>query len=388
MRINEKHKSIVENRNYIYIGTYDTNEIMLDSNKLRKPRTRYVRVKCKYCNHSYDIQLGAFKNGSECRYCCNKYENSFAYYIEVELGLNINDIWDFTLNNVNPRCLSKFSHKKVWIKCLDKNYHKYQMTCANFSNGQRCSYCNSFASHKVNYFDSVGFLYHNIAKAIVEDERNNVTYEDMYKISPKSHNKFYFKCDSCKRSSHKKPLYSIRQEYRCKYCSDGISIPEKFVGNTLQRLNIKFETHKRFKWSDNKEYDFYIPSLNMIIETHGLQHYKRSFEKLSGRARTLEEEQANDKYKKELAITNGIENYIIVDCRYSKLDWLKENTIKELSLYFDLSNVIWSNIWKESQKSLVAKVLQMYENGMSVDEISDSIKLSKYTISEYLKYKK
>ena len=31
-----------------------------------------------------------------------KYEQSFGYYIEVELGLDINKIWNFEKNTVNP----------------------------------------------------------------------------------------------------------------------------------------------------------------------------------------------------------------------------------------------------------------------------------------------
>ena len=112
--------------------------------------------------------------------------------------------------------------------------------------------------------------------------------------------------------------------------SDGISIPEKFMWNVLKELNIEFKTQlnkKDFDWCQNYKYDFYIPSLNMVIETHGRQHYEKS-----DRGRTLEEEQLNDKLKKELALNNNIKNYIIVDCRKSELEWLKENTIKEFGI--------------------------------------------------------
>ena len=168
MKIDNYHKDIVEKRGYEYIGTYEINEIMIDSNKERK-RDVYIRVKCFYCKSEYDVSLSGFKRGSNCTKCCNRYEKSFAYHIEVELGLNINDVWDFELNKVNPYHITKHSTLKVWFKCVDKSYHKYEMTCHNFVNKQRCPYCNSFASHKVHYFDSLGFLYHDIAKMIVEE---------------------------------------------------------------------------------------------------------------------------------------------------------------------------------------------------------------------------
>ena len=50
-----------------------------------------------------------------------KYEESFAYYIEVELGLDINKIWNFEKNIVNPYEIFKGCGKKVWLYCLEKD---------------------------------------------------------------------------------------------------------------------------------------------------------------------------------------------------------------------------------------------------------------------------
>ena len=52
-----------------------------------------------------------------------KYEESFAYHIEVELGLDINKIWNFEKNIVNPYEIFKGCGKKVWLYCLEKDYH-------------------------------------------------------------------------------------------------------------------------------------------------------------------------------------------------------------------------------------------------------------------------
>lgn len=160
----------------------------------------------------------------------------------------------------------------------------------------------------------------------------------------------------CPDCGHEKDIWLknfTARGFICSRCSDGISIPEKFMINLLMRLDIKFETQYNSSWSNSKRYDFYLPKYNMIIETHGEQHYRQS-----PRGRSLQEEQENDKYKKELALKNGIENYIVVDCKYSTLEWLKKNCIKELSLYFDLSTVDWESVWKKSQKNILKKSLQ------------------------------
>ena len=74
-----------------------------------------------------------------------KYEESFAYYIEVKLGLDINKIWNFKKNTVNPYKIYKCCGKKVWLYCLEKDYHNdkggYEITCNHFYNGKRCGYC-------------------------------------------------------------------------------------------------------------------------------------------------------------------------------------------------------------------------------------------------------
>ena len=167
--------------------------------------------------------------------------------------------------------------------------------------------------------------------------------------------------------------------------SDGISIPEKFMWNVLKELNIEFKTQlnkKDFDWCQNYKYDFYIPSLNMVVETHGEQHYEES---VWGSSRTLEEEQLNDRLKKELALNNNIKNYVVIDCRKSELDWLKENVIKELDNYFDLSNIDWRLVWNNSLKNLVYEVKRLVEEGYNNKQIAEILGINKHTVWSYKK---
>jgi len=124
----------------------------------------------------------------------------------------------------------------------------------------------------------------------------------------------------------------------CQVCSDGFSYGEKFTYNLLKQLNLQVKRHKYFDWSKNvhseieslcgnKEYDFYLKDYNILIETNGLQHYKEcNFSR-----RSYYEESENDKLKEKLAIENGIkeENYIVIDCRYSKFEYIKNNILND-----------------------------------------------------------
>lgn len=308
---------------------------------------------------------------------------SFAeYHIKNTDSNFLEKYWDYKKNKLNPYEISYGTKKKVWIKCQKKKFHNsYEISCNNFSRGYRCSYCNP--RNKVHPLDSIGFLYYNIAKMIVEDKRNEITWEDMYKISPNSHKKFYFKCLKCGTYSDKKKSLDnvISHNYFCSSCADGIPITEKFMSNLLNRLNINFISQYRPSWSENKRYDYYILDKNIIIEINGNQHYNETY----WGGRTLEEEQENDKYKKELALKNGIENYIVIDCRKTELKWLKEEIEKSLNNIFNLKDVKWTEIWSFSQNSLVSSVWDLWNKGLSISEISKEIGINRNIVTKYLK---
>lgn len=123
-------------------------------------------------------------------------------------------------------------------------------------------------------------------------------------------------------------------------CGRGTSYPEKIFIEMLKQLRVKFikeYNSNNFLEGTNRRYDFYIPSKNLIIEAHGEQHYTE-VEKWG----SLEHTQKNDVYKKEMALDYGIENYIVIDCRKSEVDYIKQNImISKLSKIFDLTNIDW-----------------------------------------------
>ena len=321
-----------------------------------------------------------------------RYEESFAYHIEVELGLNLDDIWNWDKNEVNPYEIYKQSNKKVWLYCLEHDYHNYnregnkigyQITCNHFYNNRRCSYCHKGIS-EIHWKDSLAYNYPKIAEMIAIKE-NNLTFDDCYKIACTSGN-YYCKCLDCGSITDKKIRLGniIFQGFSCKICSDGISISEKFMANILKQLDEDFITQLNksdFKWCENFRYDFYLPRYNMIIETHGEQHY---IENITNNWKTLEQEQMNDLFKYKCA-KNHVDNYIIIDCRYSTLEWIRENIIKELGNHFNLSNINWEKVWEKSQKSKCIETWELYDNGYSVKDIAIELNLCETCVRNYIK---
>lgn len=92
----------------------------------------------------------------------------------------------------------------------------------------------------------------------------------------------------------------------------------------------------------------------------------------------------NDLFKYKCA-KNHVDNYIVIDFRYSTLEWMKENIIKQLNEYFDLSNIDWKLAWEESQNSLCVKTWELHKEGLSNKEISKKLKVSNSTICRWIK---
>lgn len=190
-----------------------------------------------------------------------------------------------------------------------------------------------------------------------------ISEEDAKKYTYGSKSKVLVKCKLCGREKH----VSIASVYRCKtigcICGDGYSYPEKFVFSILEQLSVDFQTQYSFNDS-NKRYDFYFKynNENYIIETHGEQHYIGN-SKTSNRNNSLKEELENDKYKKTLALVNGIkeENYIVVDCRKSELEWIKNHIIEcKLNELFDLNKVDWIKCEKFALSNITKMICEYW----------------------------
>lgn len=214
-----------------------------------------------------------------------------------------------------------------------------------------------------------------------------VSEEDAKKYTHGSHKIIIVTCPYCckKKNIRIKDMYS-HKSIACS-CSDGKSYPEKFISNLLDQVAVDYKIEYNPEWSNNRRYDFYIPSLNCIIETHGKQHYDGGFKHLGGKS--LKEEQENDKYKKDIALQNGIKNYIELDCRESNLEWIKNSILEsKLNNLFNLSIINWEKCSKVANGNKVKEVCKYWNNKREDETTTDLgivFKLSISTIIDYLK---
>ena len=209
---------------------------------------------------------------------------------------------------------------------------------------------------------------------------------DGYKYHSTSDALLEWCCPICKHIQLRKLRTIFQNGFICELCTDGFSKPEKFMRSVLLQLNIDFEIHKSFSWSGEKSYDFYFN--NILCETHGLQHYEHGFQ-CSG-ARSLEDEQENDRYKQKLAYMNGFDDasYIVIDCRKSEKDWIKNSILNsKLAEYFDLTNVDWDKCEVDCMTSLMHESCDLWNKGLNTSQIKETLHLSPKTscVSQYLK---
>lgn len=207
-------------------------------------------------------------------------------------------------------------------------------------------------------------------------------HDDGYKYTYSSHQILDWICPICGNIIQVTPNRVSQHGLYCSRCSDGFSYAEKFITSMLSQLNIEFEHEKIFSWSDNKRYDFYIKQDDILIEAQGIQHYRYT----GFNNRTLKEEQDNDKYKRDIALQNGIEHYVQLDCMESSKDYICESILNsELNTIFDLSLVDWNRCNIDACGTISIEVADLFNNGYSVKEIADIKNLSTSFVVKYLK---
>ncbi|TVY09940.1 zinc-ribbon domain-containing protein [Paenibacillus cremeus] len=253
----------------------------------------------------------------------------------------------------------------------------------------RCVDCGKLKSGESNrtnapYNKSLDYLFPNIAKEWHSTMNGAQKPKSTY---AQSQQKAWFLCSNCGLPFELKVQIRTLYNVGCPFCSDSISYPEKFITSLLRQLNVQFEKEKIFKWSSGKRYDFYfkVNQVDVLLETHGLQHYEKGFANVGGR--TLEQEIENDKMKKRLAEENEINKYIVIDCRYSDFNFIKNSLINsELAILFDLTDVDWNVCNEFSMKSIIKTTCELWNNGKTAKQIEKELLLNKSTVIRYLKY--
>ena len=248
----------------------------------------------------------------------NRKNGIYVKEFESFYNFNVNKIgkelfdkyWDYEANLINPNEISKFSHKKVFIRCIDTHYHgTYEISASVFSKGHRCPYCNTFASGKVHIKDSLGYIYPNIVK--FWSSKNKKTPFD-YSVG--SNEKVWFKCENGKHEDYLQHICNKTQKgCECPKCKMLNTKGELKIKEVLDDKNIKYK--REFSFDDlinstNRKLKFDFAILNFkgkviaLIEYDGEFHYKKHY--VSKDDNSLLLQISRDNLKSDYAMKNKI----------------------------------------------------------------------------------
>lgn len=216
-------------------------------------------------------------------------------------------------------------------------------------------------------------------------------YEDGYTLLSQSNKKADFKCQNCGERIKDKRIYHIFNQHLklnkalpCNSCSHGKTIPNKFIYNIFKQITSDVKTEYSPDWAEGARYDISSKLLNCTIEMHGVQHYKQTGRK---GARTLAEEQENDRIKEKSHVENSQRHYIIIDSRVSEMKYIRQNILSsKLAEIIDFNLIDFKKAWEDSQCSTIKDSWDLWNSGeCDVAEIAELVGASKSSIRTYLK---
>lgn len=380
------------------------------------PRRKDGKISWKDCDHnmvefSYNGNLDSLmvinRATQDAVNVCFK-ENSYIIPIislqRVSLGklynFAVKDNYHYNADDIIIRDNEKLEIKgQIRIIYGNKQVKGYDVSCSkcdnifkisesNLDRGDGCPYC---SSHKVQIgVNDLWTTRHDVACMLSNPQ-------DGYNYSEFSNVLLNFTCPICGKEIGLRYLNNVsKYGISCPHCSDGISYPNKFMFNLLKSIGVNFEPEKTFSWckfpsySDNTKlsygrYDFVINDAMLIVEMDGgIGHGNKPY---SNSRYSKEELIYRDNMKDKLAINNGY-SVIRIDCDYSnreKFSYIKSSILNsDFVKYFDLRNIDWDDLNRQSLKSFMVEAIDMYNSGTIIEDIATKINKSEQTIKDYL----
>lgn len=292
-------------------------------------------------------------------------------------GIKVRFIYDDIDGEIEIKSYDKKDHS---LLVSYKNNDDYKIYTSSF---RECMLGNLIGKYRLEHMYGIGDIVQENSYPFEIIEQTRI--KDKHKIiGSRGYTVKCMTCGSIHENVREDKLGNYGRIYKCRTCNDGLTYPEKLMSNVLKQLNLKFYTQQKFDWSKNKVYDFYIPSpYNIIIETHGEQHYKDK----SGWDIKYEHQVQNDNLKKNLALSNSIKCYVQIDCRKSELEFIKENILNsELNELFDLNNIDWLECNNNATSSWAKLACDLWNSGVrNTPTIANIIGMTKQSVITYLK---
>jgi hypothetical protein len=239
-----------------------------------------IKCKCVKCgSHGEDSLRDLTRSNYKCKYCILLNESTLLKDGTIKL-IKIGDFGD---------------SKNIYLEC--NKGHKYTQDRNNLLSNRGCNQCRK---EKITF--SKEYVFSKFSE--IHGDLYKYKYDDY--ISVKS--KIEITC----RKGHIffQKVSNHLQGKGCPICRE--SIGERNISVYLENKSIKFIRQKKFsdcKYISHLPFDFYIPSINTIIEYDGIQHFEPV--ELFGGLEEFEKTKIKDKIKNEYCSINNIKLYRI-----------------------------------------------------------------------------
>lgn len=332
-----------------------------------------IKHRCKIDNHIWDATPHNILSGKGCPMCksrnlrLNQAKSHDEYVLELAEKRNNVIVVGTYVNN----------RTRILHKCKICGY-EWMATPNTILSHSLCPVC----AHKVigsvpEYQNSI-WANVNLRYALLKYINEDI----MKKYMPSSHHHIKIKCPSCSTVKDISIEKLCKGKFKC-ICDDGVSFPNKFVFAVISQIHKDIVTEFSPSWANSKKYDIYLEKFNIIIENHGMQHY----EDVQCWKTILTDQQTNDALKETLALNNGISHYIVLDCRYSTYEWIKNSIITSRLpqlLNFTEMDINWNHVYEYANKNLIKEIANLYQEGMSAKEFAKILNMKHTTVNKYL----
>lgn len=262
------------------------------------------------------------------------------------------------------------------LKCGYDSDYDHMMEEDNLLRGHGCICCGRRLTCKG--INDVATIRPDVAKYFTN-------IEDAYKYSFGSDVLVDMTCPCCKCSDMYRIADVSKRGFKCRFCSDGLSYPEKFVQNALYQSGEEFIiqlSKNKCNWCQDYRYDIFLPKKNAIIEINGSQHYQEFvWCKLD-----YKKQKETDRIKRNLALENNIDIYIELDCRYSDKEWIQNSINQQLCKLINTDLIDYDACNKNATKSKIIEVCEYYmqNNRPSTTILAQVFNLNRTTTLKYL----
>lgn len=212
-----------------------------------------VSILCNKCKKIFCQTPDKHLRGQGCPYCHKKHQYSSEEFKKKAANLFGNKFSFSESNYINY-------NTKVKVLCKECNSYFY-ITPNNLFNNIGCPECAHKNMNTEKFIQKAkeihGELY-DYSKAIYIKARQPI------EIICKKHGSF---CQTPDNHLNKKCGCPLCKKYK----------GEEYISYLLKKSNIQFERNKKFNDLKDKtflSFDFYLPSLNILIEYNGKQHYE------------------------------------------------------------------------------------------------------------------